>query len=172
MRGGWQSLDRPRECPTTPMSDRPSLALIWAGETGMREPVARHAGVTTPLAWSRVFPGRPFQVREARRFLAQILRDFPAADDAVLCLSELAANAVTHSNSRRPGGWFTVRAEMRLLDRVRVEVEDQGGSWTRQACADGQHGRGLVIVSQLAPDWGFSGDSETGWTVWFEIACP
>jgi serine/threonine-protein kinase RsbW len=138
----------------------------------MREPVARHAGVTAPLAWSRVFPGRPCQVREARRFLAQILRDFPAADDAVLCLSELAANAVTHSNSRRPGGWFTVRAEMRLGDRVRVEVEDQGGSWTRRACTDGQHGRGLVIVSQLAPDWGFSGDSETGWTVWFETAGP
>jgi anti-sigma regulatory factor (Ser/Thr protein kinase) len=125
-----------------------------------------------PLAWSRTYPGRADHVGEARRFLASVLDDWPSAYDAILCLSELAANAVTHSNSREPGGQFTIRASVRHRNRVRVEVEDQGGPWINPACTDGQHGRGLFIVSQLASDWGISGDGRGGWTVWFEIACP
>ena len=121
-----------------------------------------------PLAWSRTYPGRADHVGEARRFLASVLDDWPA----ILCLSELAANAATHSNSREPGGQFTIRASVRHRDLVRVEVEDQGGPWINPACTDGQHGRGLFIVSQLASDWGISGDGRGGWTVWFEIACP
>ena len=76
------------------------------------------------------------------------------------------------SDSRKPGGLFTVRAAMRHGNRVRVEVEDQGGPWIRPAFADDQHGRGLLIVSQLASDWGISGDGHAGWTVWFEITGP
>ena len=124
-----------------------------------------------PLAWSRSYPGRADHVGEARRFLTSVLDDWPAAYDAILCLSELAANSVTHSNSRQPGGQFTIRASVRHRDRVRVEVEDQGGPWINPACTDGQHGRGLFIVSQLASDWGISGDGLAGWIVWFEIAC-
>jgi anti-sigma regulatory factor (Ser/Thr protein kinase) len=125
-----------------------------------------------PLAWSRTYPGRADHVGEARRFLAGVLDDRPVAYDAILCLSELAANAVTHSNSREPGGLFTIRASVRHRDHVRVEVKDQGGPWVQPASTDGQHGRGLFIVSQLASDWGISGDGRAGWTVWFEIACP
>jgi serine/threonine-protein kinase RsbW len=125
-----------------------------------------------PLAWSRRYPGRADQIREARRFLAGVLDGCPTADDAILCLSELATNAVTHSNSRQPGGLFTVRAGIRASGRVRVEVEDQGGPWTQQVCADGQHGRGLHVVSQLAHAWGITGNSHTGWTVWFECGRP
>ena len=125
-----------------------------------------------PLAWSRTYPGRADHVGEARRFLASVLDDWPAAYDAILCLSELAANAVTHSNSREPGGQFTIRASVQHRNRVRVEVEDGGGPWINPACTDGQHGRGLFIVSQLASDWGISGDRHGGRTVWFEISCP
>ena len=125
---------------------------------------------TTPLiAWSRVFPASPPQIREARRFLAAILDGCPAADDALLCLSELATNAIVHSRSREPGGQFTVRAQ-RLGNYLRVEVRDQGGPWTSPARTSpaGLDGRGLAIVDRLARAWGHSGD-ETGWTVWFEI---
>ncbi len=128
--------------------------------------------ITAPPAWSRVFPATPAQVREARRFLSRILAGSPAADDAILCLSELAANATIHSNSARPGGHFSVRAQMCHGSRLRVEVQDQGGSWaSRQTGRDAPHGRGLLVVARLAQDWGRKGDSRTGWTVWFEMDC-
>ena len=124
-----------------------------------------------PLARSRAFPATPAQVREARRFLAAVLDGRAAAEEAVLCVSELAANAMIHSRSRHPGGHFTVRAELHG-DHVRVEVHDQGGPWTWLPRDDETHGRGLLIISQLARRWGRSGDSATGWTVWFEMQCP
>jgi hypothetical protein len=40
------------------------------------------------------------------------------------------------------------------------------GSWPAQP---DEHGRGLLIVASLARAWGRSGDSERGWTVWFEM---
>jgi DNA-binding XRE family transcriptional regulator len=128
------------------------------------------SALATPLiAWSRAFPASPPQIREARRFLATILDGCPAADDALLCLSELATNALVHSRSRESGGCFTIHAQ-RQGSQVRVEVRDQGGPWTPPALTDPgeQNGRGLAIVSQLARAWGRSGD-EAGWTVWFEI---
>lgn len=120
------------------------------------------------IAWSRAFPGTPAQVREARRFLAAILAGRAVADDAVLCLSELVSNAVLHSHSGKPGGQFTVRIEMNE-DLLRIEVLDGGGSWAGAGAPDELHGRGLNIVSQLAQAWGRDGDSETGWTVWYEL---
>lgn len=127
---------------------------------------------TAPLlAWSRAFPAMPAQAGEARRFLAAILDGCPVADDAVLCLSELAANAITHSRSGKRGGQFTVRAERRD-GRLRVEVRDEGGPWTRPVRRrDGQHGRGLLIVASLADGWGRTGDGAAGWSVWFEMHC-
>jgi serine/threonine-protein kinase RsbW len=121
------------------------------------------------LGWSRVFPALPAQVREARRFLSAVLDGGPSADDAILCLAEIAANATTHSHSRRPGGHFTVRAGIHG-GLLRVEVQDDGGRWTWpvRRC-DAQHGRGLLVVAQLARDWGRDGDSTTGWIVWFEM---
>jgi len=80
-----------------------------------------------PLAWSRAFAATPAQAGQARRFLAGLLDGYLLADDAVLCLSEMAANAILHSNSRKPGGHFTVRAEIHG-ERLRVEVHDEGGT--------------------------------------------
>jgi anti-sigma regulatory factor (Ser/Thr protein kinase) len=80
------------------------------------------------LTWSRAFPATPVQAREARRFLSRILDGRPFAEDAVLCLGELAANATIHSRSRN-GGHFIVRAQLGE-GYIRVEVHDQGGPWT------------------------------------------
>jgi anti-sigma regulatory factor (Ser/Thr protein kinase) len=136
------------------------------------ERTAMTAGTAVPLAWSHAFPAVPAQIREARRFLAGILAGCPAADDATLCLSELASNATVHSQSREPGGHFTVRAGINA-GRLRVEVQDEGGPWTWPVHhRDGQHGRGLLIVARLARDWGRAGDSETGWSMWFEMDVP
>lgn len=123
---------------------------------------------TAPLiGWSRAFPATRTQIRRAREFLAGLLDGHPAADDAILCLSELATNATLHSRSREPGGSFRVRAE-RYGRHVRVEVTDQGGPWQQQTCDDDQNGRGLLVVARLAQNWGRTGDQDMGWTTWFE----
>lgn len=124
------------------------------------------------ITWSRDFLALPEQVREARRFLASLLDGHPAADDAVLCLSELVTNACLHSRSRQPGGQFTVRIQT-CGPCLRVEVNDQGGPWTTPAKDDhGQNGRGLHIVGRLTRTWGRRGNPATGWTTWFEIGGP
>lgn len=131
----------------------------------------RESTTAAPLAWSCAFPATPAQAQAARHFLSAILDDSPAAADAVLCLSELVSNTIIHSHSGKLGGHFYVRAETHG-DRLRVEVTDEGGPWVWPARTDGQHGRGLLIVSRLARDWGRMGDGATGWTVWFEIDWP
>ena len=85
------------------------------------------------IGWSRAFPATPAQVREVRRFLAGILDGRQAADDAILCLSELVTNATIHSHSRQPGGHF----------RVRVEK-------ARQPCPGGSHRPGRPVAAIAA----------------------
>jgi anti-sigma regulatory factor (Ser/Thr protein kinase)/DNA-binding XRE family transcriptional regulator len=132
-------------------------------------PTPQAARATPLCAWSRTFPATAQQIGEARRFLATLVEGCPAADDALLCLSELATNALLHSRSREPGGRFTVRAQ-RHGNHLRAEVCDQGGPWAPPALAEpGElNGRGLATVDQLARTWGRAG-GETGRTVWFEI---
>jgi DNA-binding XRE family transcriptional regulator len=105
----------------------------------------------------RTYPGRADQIRSVRAHLRLLLHDCAIADDAILCASELAANAALHSNSRLPGGHFTVRATFCLCGRVRIEVEDEGGHWINAARAPSL-GRGLDIVHILAVAWGINGD--------------
>jgi serine/threonine-protein kinase RsbW len=132
----------------------------------------RRPQVTAPArTWTREFPARPEQVGQARGFLAVTLEGCPVADDAVLCLSELASNSVLHSRSRRPGGTFTVRAEVRDGDYVRVEVHDEGGPWNEPCGADGR-AHGLAIVRHLAAACGTGGDALTGWIAWARINWP
>src|SRR5258705_488185 len=98
---------------------------------------------------SRVFPALPEQVAQARRFLRHMLDGCPMVDDAVLICSELATNAVRHSDSARPGGVFTVRAEVRDGDCLWLEVEDQGRPWVSREPSE-TSGRGLGIVAEFA----------------------
>jgi serine/threonine-protein kinase RsbW len=115
----------------------------------------------------QVLSAHPRQVGAARAFLATVLDGCPAADDAILCISELASNAVLHSASRSPGGTFTVRAAM-FDDHVRVEVEDNGGSWEDRLHHDGRP-HGLDIVRELASDCGRHGSPLTGWVAWARL---
>jgi hypothetical protein len=88
--------------------------------------------------------------------------------DAVLCVSELAANAVTHSNSRFVGGRFTVAAERYSDGRFRIKVLDDGGRWIERPEAEHAH-LGLMIVNRLASAWGIQSDGPDGRAVWFEL---
>jgi serine/threonine-protein kinase RsbW len=116
------------------------------------------------------YPGRPEHVRQVRADARGLLAGCPAADEVILCLSELAANAVLHSDSRRPGGTFTVRIAVCPGACVRIEVEDGGGPWLAPAPDPGS-GRGLDIVSVLAAEWGAT-TSPAGRTVWARFDWP
>ncbi|HWF80161.1 MAG TPA: ATP-binding protein [Streptosporangiaceae bacterium] len=144
------------------------------------KPIALADTVTTAeerILARRTFQGLPGQVSVARRWLAQMIDGFAAIDDVLLACSELATNAIMHSDSGQPGGMFTVRLAIRQ-DVVRVEVLDQGGAWPgrRQAAGYGdeltedasQCGRGLTIVAAITDAWGIVGDRE-GRTTWCEI---
>ncbi|MDQ2874615.1 MAG: ATP-binding protein, partial [Actinomycetota bacterium] len=101
---------------------------------------------------SQAFPGRADQVREARAFLRGILAGSPVTDAALLVCSELASNAVQHSNSARPGGEFTVRVQVREGAWAWIEVQDEGGRWALGKGSD-ERGRGLVVVDEMADYW-------------------
>jgi anti-sigma regulatory factor (Ser/Thr protein kinase) len=116
--------------------------------------------------FTATYPGRPDQVRHARRAVARYLAGCPAAADAVLIVSELASNAVVHSASR--GEFFTVRAELHA-DYVWVEAEDLGASWhCRQP--DGRP-HGLDVVEALTgPDgWGTETTTDGARVVWARL---
>lgn len=119
-------------------------------------------------AASRVFAAQPLQVAQARRFVGGVLSGLGAADDVVLCVSELASNAVLHSSSREPGGQFAVRVWMTDAGAVRAEVEDRGGRWAPDPEAGEERGRGLLIVAGLATRWGIAG-SNAGRVAWLEL---
>lgn len=118
---------------------------------------------------SATFPGCPEEVRAARRFVAKSLNGCPAANDAILLVSELATNAIAHSTSGRGGG-FTVTVIHRVGD-VRVEVADQGGTWAPGESGRSENGRGLLVVFTLARACGVTG-GDAGRVVWFELGCP
>lgn len=121
--------------------------------------------------WCRLFPGLPDQVAEARHFVAALLQERSVADDAVLVVSELATNAVRHTLSGSAGGWFLVVLTFRA-DCVRLEVVDEGGDSFPQmgdAAAQDDGGRGLLLVSACAKDWGVK-DVPSGRTVWADLA--
>ena len=121
-------------------------------------------------AHQRAFPARPEQVARARRFVRGLLAGCPVADDAVLCVSELAGNCVTHSVSGQQGAVFTVRAEVHDGEYVWLEVADGGGLWG-EAERDGRR-HGLDIIGSLASESGVAGSAWTGWVVWVRIDWP
>lgn len=132
----------------------------------------RSPHVAPPVRVScRDFAARPEQVGQARKFLAATLGGCPVADDALLCLSELASNSVLHSASRRPGGTFTVCVEVRQGEYVRIKVRDEGGPWDERPCVDGRV-HGLAIVRTLAAASATDGDAAAGWIAWARLDWP
>ena len=124
----------------------------------------------SPRASVSTYPGGPEHVRQARADMRRLLDGCPVADDVILCVSELAANAAIHSDSRKPGGTFTICTESRPGADVRIEVEDDGGAWISPA-PDPAHGRGLDIVRALAAEWGIT-TKPAGRAVWARINWP
>lgn len=134
--------------------------------------IARPLAVASlrPRSCERALPGRREQVREARALLAAFLADCPAADDAVLMLSELCANACAHTASGQLGGTFVVRICAWPGAHLHAEVEDQGSAWDGDLSA-AQPPHGLFLLRALSTECG-TRRGERGWITWFTIASP
>ena len=129
----------------------------------MRDPAPGGAdGTLTRLFWAS-YPGVPEAVTAARHHVAQVLAGAPCIDDALFALTEIAANAVLHTRSGQPGGWFTVAADVVPGVLAAVVVTDQGGPWAGRATDTYPHG--LEIVAAMATEVRVDGD-EDGRTIW------
>lgn len=132
------------------------------------------------MAWRRAFAGRGDQSAPARHLVGQLLGDTVCADDAVWVTAELVSNALQHTRSGAPRGFFVVEV-LRGLHVVRIVVYDLGGHSVpdfaravraahRAVAAQAEQGRGLAGVAALAVRVGVAGDAITGHAVWAELA--
>ena len=115
------------------------------------------------------YPGRLGQVHRVRQAVARYLAGCPAADEAVLIVSELAANAIVHSASR--AAFLTVRAELHA-DYVWVEVEDLGGPLHCRAPDGRPHGLNLVEALTGPDGWGVDTTTGGGQVIWARLDLP
>ena len=134
-----------------------------AGETSAGEELVGHL----------VLHDDPRSVGRARRFLRGFVADenFSAdvIDTAELCLSELATNALMHSE----GGTYELRVTLDgPLLTVAVRDRGQGTQTVAEATTDDDplmiSGRGLQLVEALADRWGSERDA-LGTIVWFAL---
>ncbi|MCV2462105.1 ATP-binding protein [Streptomyces sp. ICN988] len=144
--------------------------------TTERDP--RHVNNETPPSSprERLYRRERRSVPAARAFARETLADWGVrgrADDVVLCVSELATNALLHGVP--PGRGFLLRLWLLPCgDGVRVEVHDSGDGVPAVPLESGRSdegGRGLLLVSELADKWGVT-EREPGKVVWFECCVP
>ncbi|WP_432091932.1 SpoIIE family protein phosphatase [Streptomyces sp. NRRL F-5630] len=139
----------------------------------------RRATASAPLYGGRlqqhVSPGDPRDLAEARRMIRSAVRSWGAgsrSDDIELATDELVVNALTHTEGP---SLVTLRVLTGAVRRLRVEVEDMSSALPRrrEADAEGQSGRGLMLVDMLADAWGVESRG-AGKCVWceFEVRRP
>lgn len=145
---------------------------------GTIDQLAGHGAWLVAIPKRRVFPGRPEQVRQARRFVARALDGCPALGDAMLCCSELASNAIRHTRTGR-GGKFQV-VVWRGHASACVAVLDEGAETTPVSgpgpgAGLAESGHGLAAVHSLAACWGhytYRDGITRGTAVWFRLDWP
>lgn len=107
----------------------------------------------------------------ARRFVRDVLKTRRVDDGVVstveLLTSEVVTNAILHARS---GPQLAVELQDNL---VRVAVRDFSPELPvrRLGHPDDPSGRGVVIIEELASDWGVDLERNGAKRVWFEVAC-
>jgi anti-sigma regulatory factor (Ser/Thr protein kinase) len=123
--------------------------------------------------WTRHFRGAADQVPEVRHWLADLLPDCAARADLLLLASELCTNAVVHSRSGQAGGQFSVDIDW-TPTLARVVIGDQGSAKAPAMVRTGdatrlcESGRGLLLVGDVAHDWGTASRPNRRW-VWADV---
>ncbi|CCK28262.1 regulatory protein [Streptomyces davaonensis JCM 4913] len=135
-----------------------------------------NAEITTPTAeLAQRISATPHGARLARHLAVQQLAvwgyppDSEVSETARHLVAELAANAVIHG--RVPGRAFELRLLLLPEDTLRIEVSDARGDRKLRYVTDaeGEGGRGLILVTLLARTWGVA-ERDVGKTVWAEIS--
>ena len=113
----------------------------------------------------------PEAVGAARSYIANVLAAWEIPEDLIytarLLTSELATNAVTHGAAA--GGMFTL--EVRYFGCcLGIEVHDSSAKVPilRSVADDTEHGRGLLLVAEVADSWGYYFESGCK-HVWFHL---
>jgi anti-sigma regulatory factor (Ser/Thr protein kinase) len=122
-------------------------------------------------------PAVPQSVGRARRIVHDMLdnageADAALADTAALLTSELVTNAITHGPS---GNDCFIELTVWLADRHWwVAVADAGELLPapRNPTDDGEGGRGLLLIANLAATWGLLPRPTVGKAVYFALARP
>jgi anti-sigma regulatory factor (Ser/Thr protein kinase) len=121
------------------------------------------------MMWRRTFAGLPEQASQARHFVAFLLDGHRKRDDAIEVTGELACNALRHTDTRKPGGTFTIEIRRWNGSCASIAVTDGGGADQPVVRAPipvdpedldslTEGGRGFPIISELASTWGWNGD--------------
>lgn len=116
--------------------------------------------------------GQPASVAPVRRALSNALRDWGVAElaeDMELIAGELVGNAVRHAANAGIGVLLRTQGDLILLE---VADGSTGKPVERQADADDEDGRGLLIVRALAEDCGWRINERGGTTVWATLPLP
>ncbi|MCQ4045210.1 ATP-binding protein [Streptantibioticus rubrisoli] len=124
-----------------------------------------------PCLGRHFYPRTRRSVPAAREFAQRALRDWNVAsrvDDILLCVSELATNALLHGVP--PGRGYQLSLGLSGDGVLRVEVHDSGDGEVRipDTEAEDESGRGLRLVASLADKWGV-GERRPGKIVWCEF---
>jgi len=147
--------------------------VLHVGSFGSADAVGSVGSTRTRGPWIRAFCGTPASVPDARRFVAELLVGCPARDVLMTCVSELCANAITHTASG-DGGAFIVSVAYPRDGVARIAVTDEGSSSVPAAGAldlTAEGGRGLAMVAACTSRWGWA-ENCPGRTVWAEACWP
>ena len=122
--------------------------------------------VQAGIRYTGIFHGRAEEVSRVRHEVAGYLGECPVADDIVFIASELAANAILHTQSR--GSTFTVRCYA-SPGQGRIEVEDLGGPWRPRDPSDRPHGLDIIQALTGPDQWGTETTGTGRRTVWARL---
>jgi anti-sigma regulatory factor (Ser/Thr protein kinase) len=135
--------------------------VIAAGFTSVMHLVV----ATSPPTLTVTLPGEPASVPIARRLVRETLASCPRAGDLMLAVTELSANAISHSASGQ-GGSFTLwlRTEPGW---ARIEVTDEGPAVGQATVSNGW---GLAIVASFTDRSGAVSRTDGCRTAWSEVS--